>query len=212
MCAYTPQDMKNYLFTHLVKRQDDNLGPYWRVHNKLYDLNDFITKHPGGPDWLKFTKGIDITEAFEASHVRSFTKVEQVLAKYYIRHIESPRNSPYTFHESGFYRTLKRRADPILQQVGTGYSSTILMFQDSLAISFIILASLGVAMSSRSLQILAGFALGMCSIGGHNFLHKADNWRQYYFDLSPLSSFEFRITHAFSHHLYPNTVLVSKST
>ncbi|KAG4071127.1 hypothetical protein HA402_014395 [Bradysia odoriphaga] len=190
-----------------VKRHDDNLGPYWRVHNKLYDLNDFIAKHPGGADWLQFTKGIDITEAFEASHICSFPKVQQILAKYYVKDIESPRNSPYTFDDNGFYRTLKRRADPVLQQVGSGSTSKILMIQDSLAITYLILASLGIATSSRSLQMLAGFALGMCSIGGHNFLHKADNWRQYYLDLCPLSSFEFRITHAFSHHLYPNTVL-----
>lgn len=101
-----------------MKRHDDNLGPYWRVHNKLYDLSDFIQKHPGGPDWLQFTKGIDITEAFEASHMRNVTKVEQILAKYYVKDIHTPRNSPYSFDDNGFYRTLKRRVDPILQQVG----------------------------------------------------------------------------------------------
>lgn len=135
--------------------------------------------------------------------------MEQILTKYYVKDIETPRNSPYTFNENGFYRTLKRRADPILQQVGPGYSSKILLIQDSLVLSYIILALLGVITSFRVLQILAGIALGMCSIGGHNFLHKADNWRQYYFDLCPLSSYQFRITHAFSHHLYPNTILVN---
>ncbi|KAJ6639502.1 Cytochrome b5-related protein, partial [Pseudolycoriella hygida] len=98
-----------------VKRHDDNIGNYWRVHDKLYDLNDFLPKHPGGRDWLEFTKGIDITEAFEASHIRNFTKVEEILAKYYVNDIKFPRNSPYTFDANGFYRTLKRKADPILQ-------------------------------------------------------------------------------------------------
>lgn len=192
-----------------VKRHDDNLDNLWRVHDKLYDLNDFLSKHPGGRDWLEFTKGIDITEAFEASHIRNFHKVEQILSKYYVKDVKSTRNSPYTFEENGFYRTLKRRADPILQLVGTGYSSEILWIQDILAMSYVVLAILGITASSRILQILAGLVLGMCSIGGHNFLHKADNWRQYYLDLCPLSSFEFRITHAFSHHLYPNTILVN---
>ena len=28
---------------------DDNLGgPYWRIHDKLYDLSSFADKHPGG--------------------------------------------------------------------------------------------------------------------------------------------------------------------
>lgn len=30
------------------KRIDDDVGPYWRVHDKLYELTDFIDKHPGG--------------------------------------------------------------------------------------------------------------------------------------------------------------------
>ena len=27
---------------------DDLPGPYWRIHNKLYDLSEFSDKHPGG--------------------------------------------------------------------------------------------------------------------------------------------------------------------
>lgn len=34
---------------------DDNAEGLWRIHNKLYDLTDFIDKHPGGSDWIKFT-------------------------------------------------------------------------------------------------------------------------------------------------------------
>ena len=30
------------------KRIDDNVGDYWRIHDKLYDLTEFISKHPGG--------------------------------------------------------------------------------------------------------------------------------------------------------------------
>lgn len=36
-----------------AKKIDDNVGPYWRVHNKLYDLTDFIDRHPGGM-WVFF--------------------------------------------------------------------------------------------------------------------------------------------------------------
>lgn len=38
------------------RRNDDNAEGLWRVHDKLYDLNDFIGQHPGGSDWLNFTK------------------------------------------------------------------------------------------------------------------------------------------------------------
>lgn len=40
----------------------------------------------------------------------------------------------------------------------------------------------------------------------HNFFHQADNFRMFYFDLSPLSSSEWRISHGLSHHLYTNTL------
>lgn len=38
------------------KREDDNAEGLWRVHDKLYNLDSFIEKHPGGREWLEFTK------------------------------------------------------------------------------------------------------------------------------------------------------------
>ena len=46
----------------------------------------------------------------------------------------------------------------------------------------------------------------MLAAMAHNFFHQADNFRMYYFDLFPLSSQEWRTTHAISHHLFPNTL------
>lgn len=44
------------------------------------------------------------------------------------------------------------------------------------------------------------------TIIGHNYLHMRDNFRMYYFDISCMSSREWRITHAMSHHMYANTL------
>lgn len=39
------------------KRKDDYAeGDFWRVHNKLYDMTNFISSHPGGSFWLEITK------------------------------------------------------------------------------------------------------------------------------------------------------------
>lgn len=38
------------------KRDDDNAEDLWRVHDALYDLTKFVNLHPGGSDWLNFTK------------------------------------------------------------------------------------------------------------------------------------------------------------
>lgn len=97
---------------------------------------------------------------------------------------------------------------PVLQEFGMDYSSEVLLLQDSLVLAYIVISLMAVVTNSLGLKVLGGLLLGMLTVGGHNFLHKADNWRQFYFDLSPLSSYEFRISHAFSHHLYPNTILV----
>ena len=61
------------------KAKDDDIGPgLWRIHDGLYDLRDFVEKHPGGAEWISMTEGQDITEAFEASHIRGL-RVEQIL-------------------------------------------------------------------------------------------------------------------------------------
>ena len=57
-------------------------------------------------------QGTDVTEAFESHHITS--RAVDLLPKFFIREARQPRNSPYTFHEDGFYRTLKRRAAPVL--------------------------------------------------------------------------------------------------
>lgn len=78
--------------------------------------------------------------------------------------------------------------------------------------TYLILALFSVWIDSVVLQVIAGLVLGMCIVGAHNFFHKRDNFRMYYMDLSPLSSFEWRLSHALSHHMYPNTVLVMRNT
>lgn len=38
------------------KRHDDDTDGLWRVHDDLYDLTEFVKKHPGGAFWLQATK------------------------------------------------------------------------------------------------------------------------------------------------------------
>lgn len=38
------------------KAMDDGAEGLWRIHDKLYDLTDFIKIHPGGEGWLRWTK------------------------------------------------------------------------------------------------------------------------------------------------------------
>ena len=53
------------------RRKDDGAEGLWRIKNKLYDLESFVDSHPGGAEWLRLTKGTDITEAFEVRHLQN---------------------------------------------------------------------------------------------------------------------------------------------
>jgi cytochrome b involved in lipid metabolism len=44
----------------------------WAVRGKLYDLQPFIERHPGGSTWLTLTQGSDITDFYEVSSVSAF--------------------------------------------------------------------------------------------------------------------------------------------
>lgn len=80
----------------------------------MYDLTDFVAKHPGGADWIKWTKGLDITETYECHHVT--TKPDAILPKYFVRKASKPRNFKTTMHEDGFFKTVKKR---VSEKIGT---------------------------------------------------------------------------------------------
>ncbi|KAL1451089.1 hypothetical protein WDU94_003382 [Cyamophila willieti] len=55
------------------------------------------------------------------------------------------------------------------------------------------------------MAVVAGSALTLLTVMAHNFFHRRDSWRMFYFQLSFLSVRDWRISHALSHHLYTNT-------
>lgn len=50
-----------------ARRKIDGAEGLWRIKNGLYDLEAFAKSHPGGAEWLRLTKGTDVTELFEVS-------------------------------------------------------------------------------------------------------------------------------------------------
>lgn len=187
------------------RRQDDGAEGLWRIHDGLYDLTEFISRHPGGQNWLRITKGTDITEAFESHHIAQ--TAADLLPKFFIRSASrsQPRNSPYTFHEDGFYKTFKRRAAYVLKI--TPDSSFSRWFNDGLVASCFLLLVSAAATSSYVLATVGAFCISITAICAHNFTHMRDNWRMYYLSLCYLSLEDWRISHILSHHQYPNTQL-----
>ena len=90
------------------KRIDDDIGPgLWRIHDGLYDFRAFTDRHPGGAEWIQMTEGQDITEAFEAAHIRG-RLADAIAKKYFVKTIDKPRNSPVTFDEKGLFPLYSR--------------------------------------------------------------------------------------------------------
>lgn len=188
-----------------ARRKVDGAEGLWRVRNNLYDLRGFEKYHPGGAEWISLTRGTDITELFEAHHLTD--KAEKLLVKYFIREAAAPRRIQLTFKPDGFFSTFKKRALESLKGVDFHHSSPKSNLIADLVLTATILLSIATAYTQSYLILpFAGLFLAWTAVIGHNYLHMRDSFRMYYFDLSAMSSKDWRITHAMSHHIYPNTL------
>lgn len=191
------------------KRKDDGAKDLWRIHDHLYDLSTYMKHHPGGQEWLKITKGTDITEAFEAHHVSD--RPRKMLSRFLVKQANGPRHSIFTFAKDGFYQTLRHRVreefrvTETAKHLGPPFRTRITA--DLLCIAVLITGCLATTMKSTIFTLISGMLLTLLTISGHNFFHQRDSFRMYYFDLCLLSSHDWRISHALSHHLFPNSML-----
>ncbi|XP_030041312.2 cytochrome b5-related protein [Manduca sexta] len=191
------------------KAMDDGAEGLWRVHNGIYDFSDFVQRHPGGAEWLELSKGTDITEAFECHHLNP--TVEKMLEKFYVREAKTPRNSPFTFKDDGFYRQLKRAAWDELKKIPKTASKHGDLITDGL-FGTLLTASVVACWAKdywivMASYLIASLSLAWMTVAAHNYIHKKTNWRMYLFNFSLWSYRDFRVSHALSHHLYPNTLM-----
>ncbi|XP_037296691.1 cytochrome b5-related protein-like [Manduca sexta] len=154
-------------------------------------------------------KGTDITEAFESHHINP--SVEKLLPKYFIKDANTPRNSPFTFNDDGFYRTLKRAVFEEMKKIPKDVSKTADRIIDALFVT--LLASSTLANSSRNYwfsmlwYVVASVTFALLTSACHNYIHRKTNWRMYIFNMSMWSYRDFRVSHVISHHLYTNTLM-----
>ncbi|XP_045494027.1 cytochrome b5-related protein-like [Colias croceus] len=192
-----------------AKRIQDGAEGLWRIHDSLYDLTDLISSHPGGSQWLECTKGTDVTEQFETHHIKSVAA--EILPKYFVRKTSAPRNSPFTFNEDGFYRTLKMKIAAKLKDVPKDARKKSDFVSDVLFVLLLIGSPLCCWTWTQHLllgalsTVVLGYLLSALTICAHNYFHRSDSWRMYLFNVSGFSYADWRITHAMSHHLHTNT-------
>lgn len=78
---------------------------------------------------------------------------------------------------------------------------------DGLFVLVLLTAILTQRFQSVAIAFLCGLFYTWCGICGHNFLHMRDNFRMYYINIMFMNYRNWRISHALSHHLYPNSLL-----
>ena len=201
------------------RRLTDSAGSQlWRIHDKYFDLSEYLASHPGGRQWLERTRGWDITEAVQSHHLRlSWEQLYRTIRKYEVpapQGLEGLPPNRFTFDEDGFYGALRQRAAAYLKQAGapTGTPPASIV---ALNVGFVLLwasvAALAVYLASPLLAACAGFLLLSVWGVGHNFLHQGARRPgaplRYVMGITGVCSSDFQVTHCLSHHLLPNTTL-----
>ena len=196
------------------------------VHGKVYDLTAYLDSHPGGREWLVLTQGMDVTPLFESHHLLSDAKMQKLLQKFYVRDCHRSRTTPapaaddveaFSYLETGFYKTLKRRAAAVLERAAAAEQATgpRQARGPTTEMRVLVWAILGAwvgclawccrAGAGYLPSVLAGILLNALVGVGHNGMHTAPTWWRFLMDLSMFSSREWRVSHALSHHHYPNS-------
>lgn len=135
--------------------------------------------------YLRMLQGTDITEAFETHHISR--RAELMLPKFYVRRATQPRNCRLTFHDHGFYRTLKQRIREQLGRVNPAPKERSRQIVDGLIVCVMLTAYLAVRLESFAIGIVCAICVNATVIAAHNFLHQRDNWRMYAFNIAFLS-------------------------
>lgn len=76
-----------------VKEHNSGKSCWMVVHNKVYDVTDFLSEHPGGEEILLETAGTDATEAFE--DVGHSADARTLLADYLVGDLAEADRSEY---------------------------------------------------------------------------------------------------------------------
>ena len=182
------------------------------ILGKVYDVSDFVSKHPGG-HFILTHAGKDSTILFEAYHSKD---IKCILKKFYIGNVANPQKS-FEF-EDEFYEKIKRRVNTYFREHNLHPKVAMFMYIKTISImitlsmsyyfaffgtlkfwiAFLCAASLGFSRAQVGLNIQHD--------ANHGAFHK--NWRVNYYvglslDFMGVSSFHWKVQH-FGHHEHTN--------
>lgn len=111
-----------------------------------------------------------------------------MLKKFYVRDAVSKRNSPFTFEENGFYRTLKRRVREEMKTLPKDLSKQSKRITDACGIGMFVCGVAACRVDSllarAALCAMSAIFMTWSAICAHNFTHQRDNWRMYFINFN----------------------------
>ncbi|CAB1113975.1 unnamed protein product [Ectocarpus sp. CCAP 1310/34] len=192
------------------------------IKDKVYDITNWMDKHPGGSEVVHLMAGRDATDAFASYH--PFTnKPQKMLPKFEIGTLVSREFTPYKRDESGFYREMCTRVGQYFEDnklnpkgVWPGVWRMTLVFACAIAaflatngfwpsvplsVRFLTAALFGVLQALPLLHVMHD--------SSHTAFGRTQNWHSFggrlfmdFFAGANLTSWHYQ--HVVGHHIYTN--------
>ena len=189
---------------------------------KIYDVTEFLDKHPGGSEQLLLAAGRDVTYFFDSYHSTATRKLVAQKCKYIGELEESVRSPPKYLEPDEFYITLEKRIKNYFKANKLDPKINLPFF---CACSAVVLVTLGLwwmtvlsvysgyslAISSL-LAVLSGFGFALIAFNSHDVSHFACTHKPWvwtvvsnvYCSVHGISGYIWYFQHMVGHHVHPN--------
>ena len=108
------EDTQHQAASKVVVQKRVRRDKLWIIHGALYDLEEFVSRHPGGRETILLGQGRDCTALFESYHAFIAKRHRQVLETY---RFSKPQKAA-SIKEDYFYSVIKERAIAVLKGKG----------------------------------------------------------------------------------------------
>lgn len=142
----------------------------------------------------KVVFGVGVNNAHK--FFRAFTRI---VCKIYCYLDSKPTEPHFTFEKGGLYDSLR---ESVAKKIGKNHGPTPYMKQLTVFFTAIWFISFLITCSTKSVffAVISGILLNPIWGIGHNFFHQKDTFLRFLFNLNITTSYEWRVSHALSHH------------
>ncbi len=167
-------------------KQHKNIVP-WKIHDKYYDLTEFMYSHPGGLEIIKLAQNTaDCTVLFETYHAFSskYESIKKQLSLYEVDlstqpNTETKSKQPPTYDFTS-YRKLVRRVKDELELDMTNIKANWFWYIKNICLAALYVGSIYYMLTMASTtfeQIIGGFIVGFLLYAiGFNVMHDGMHW------------------------------------